>query len=260
MTNSSNSSDENLGNTKQDSPAKMWCFTLNNYTEEEHIHIKECLSSDSSNKWVIGKETGENGTPHLQGFCNFNKKIRLTGLKKYNGRAHWEKCKGSEEQNIKYCTKDNNYELHNIKLKRPLKLLKEEQLYPWQKDIIELIKQEPDDRSLYWFWEPVGKAGKTTFSKYLSAKYGAIPVEGKKNDILYTCAEFESDIYIFGFERTMEDYVPYGAMEKVKDGYFMCGKYESKPIIRANPHVLIFANFEPDTTTCSADRWIVKRI
>lgn len=258
--NSSNSSVESLGNTKQDSPAKMWCFTLNNYTDDEFLHIKNSLSSDSSNKWIIGKETGESGTPHLQGYCNFNKKTRLTALKKINTRIHWEKCKGSEDQNIKYCSKDNNYELFNIKIKKPIKTLKEEQLYDWQKNLINIVESEPDDRTVYWYWEPTGKAGKSTFAKYLGIKYGAIPVEGKKNDILYTCATYESDIYIFDFERTMEDFVPYGAIEKIKNGFFLAGKYESKPIIRNSPHVIIFANFEPDYKSLSQDRWIVKLI
>ena len=102
--------------------------------------------------------------------------------------------------------------------------------------------------------------GKTCFGKYLCANHGAIPIDGKKNDILYCCAEFESDIYIFDFERSREDFTPYGAMEKVKDGLYMCAKYESKPIIRNSPHMIVFANFEPDTEQLSLDRWVIKRI
>ena len=53
----------------------------------------------------------------------------------------------------------------------------------------------------------------------------------------------------------MEDYVSYGSIEKIKNGYFMCSKYESKPIVRNSPHVFIFANFEPELDALSLDRW-----
>jgi len=45
--------------------AKHWCFTINNYTAEE-------ATPDTSQFFylVIGKEVGENNTPHLQGTCN----------------------------------------------------------------------------------------------------------------------------------------------------------------------------------------------
>nr|UOF83117.1 rep protein [Cressdnaviricota sp.] len=257
--NSSNSSEVGKGNTKlspQDSPCKRWCFTFNNYTESEYENIVQLLNSS---KYIIGKEVGENGTPHLQGYVNFETKTRLTALKKINNKIHWEKCKGSEEDNIKYCSKDGKYTT-NFKIKKPLKILSDDKLYNWQKKVIEIIKEEPDDRKIYWFWEEKGCAGKTTFCKYLTSKYGAVPIEGKKNDILYCAAEFESDIYVMDIERSMEDYVSYGAIEKIKNGYYMCAKYESKPIVRNSPHVLIFANFEPDVSALSKDRWIITEL
>lgn len=244
-----------VGNTKRPSSSKKWCFTLNNYTDLEY---KEIISKFGSNKYIIGKEIGESGTPHLQGYVNFDVKCRPLE-KDFCKRIHWEKCKGSEQDNIKYCSKDGNYET-NIKIPKPLKCLNDNQLFSWQKEIVEIVKNEPDDRTIYWYWEPNGKMGKTTFCKYLAIKYNAIPVEGKKNDILYCCAENESELYIFDFERSMEDYISYGAMEKVKNGFYMCGKYESKPIIRNCPHIFCFANFEPEISKLSSDRWVIRRI
>ena len=49
-------------------------------------------------------------------------------------------------------------------------------------------------------------------------------------------------------------------LKKSKNGYFMCSKYESKPIIRNSPHVFIFANFEPDVKELSLDRWNVVKL
>lgn len=242
---------------KQVSASKRWCFTYNNYTEEHLVEIVEILTKNCF-KYIIGKEVGEKGTPHLQGYITKSSAFRpFTLFKKFN--CHWEKCKGSEEENIAYCSKEGNF-LTNKKIKKPIKILEESQLYDWQKWVLKLIEKEPNDRTIIWIWEPTGCAGKTTFCKYLSAKYGAIPLEGKKNDILYCAAEFESDLYVWDLERSMEEYVSYGALEKIKNGYFMCSKYESKPVIRNSPHVIVFANFEPDKSALSEDRWLILNI
>ena len=49
---------------------------LNNYTEEEFENIKRVLE-DKCKFAIVGKEVGENGTPHLQGFFNLIEKKRF---------------------------------------------------------------------------------------------------------------------------------------------------------------------------------------
>jgi hypothetical protein len=85
---------------------KNWCFTLNNYSEEEY---KEILNTDCG-YIIIGKEVGENGTPHLQGYIQMKITKRLTGMKKINDKAHWEQARGTPEENRKYCSKEKNFE------------------------------------------------------------------------------------------------------------------------------------------------------
>lgn len=249
------------GNTspppKRAVPSKRWCFTLNNPSETD---LETLVASFTEAKclYVIGREVGEQGTPHLQGYIESEVKIRP--IEKFKTTTvHWEKCKGSREDNLKYCTKDGDY-VTSFKVKRQPKILKHEDLRPWQLEIDEICKGEPDERTIHWYWEPTGMAGKTTFAKYLSYHYGAIPLEGKKNDVLYAAAEYDADVYIWDLERSMEDFVSYAAIEKIKNGYFLCAKYESKPIIRANPHVVIFANFPPNLSALSQDRWHVVKI
>lgn len=91
-----------------------WCFTLNNYNEQEYLELLET----ECQYIIIGKEVGESGTPHLQGFIHFAKPGKtLAGCKKINGKAHWEQTKGSIDQNVEYCSKDGAFEERGI---RPL--------------------------------------------------------------------------------------------------------------------------------------------
>lgn len=87
--------------------AKRWCFTLNNYTDEE---FRELLNHDSFEYVIIGKEVSPTtNTPHLQGFAYLKKPSQLSALKKIQPRAHWEQVKGSVEDNLTYCKKDGNF-------------------------------------------------------------------------------------------------------------------------------------------------------
>lgn len=81
-----------------------WCFTLNNYTEEEVTAIQGL-----DVKYIIyGKEVGESGTPHLQGYVNLARSQKLSYVSKLISRAHWEPCNGSPQQNIDYCSKQGD--------------------------------------------------------------------------------------------------------------------------------------------------------
>lgn len=95
-------------------PAKQsraWVFTLNNYTEEEYESIRGVLSSDEVEYGVVGRERGESGTPHLQGFVMFMRKKALGGCKRELGsdRIHVEISRGTPTQASEYCKKDGDY-------------------------------------------------------------------------------------------------------------------------------------------------------
>lgn len=85
--------------------SRAWAFTVNNYSEEDQQQV-EALDTQYL---VYGKEKGEEGTPHLQGYAYFKTQRTLTSLKKKLPRAHLEVAKGSAEQNRVYCTKEGEF-------------------------------------------------------------------------------------------------------------------------------------------------------
>lgn len=92
--------------------AKHWCFTLNNYTEDE-FQALEALGTELPGNvtyLVIGKEKGESGTPHIQGFISFSKKKAFGTVKAIiSQRAHLKAAKGTPRQASDYCKKDNDW-------------------------------------------------------------------------------------------------------------------------------------------------------
>ena len=149
------------GNTKPPSPAKHWCFTFNNYKDLPSF-VDFCSTCSKIDSYIFQEETGESGTPHLQGYLKFEPKQRPMTIFKLYPTIHWEKCRSPADA-IKYCTKSDtrtgNIYNKKIPIPKPLKLIKN--LYEWQTKIIDIIKTEPDDRTIHWIWETKGNRGKS---------------------------------------------------------------------------------------------------
>ena len=88
--------------------AQRWCFTLNNYENDELEELKQ-RAGVCCHYAIIGEEVGIGGTKHLQGYLHLTNpnKRRLSCMKKlWSDRAHWEIARGSDLDNKKYCSKD----------------------------------------------------------------------------------------------------------------------------------------------------------
>ena len=89
--------------------ARRYCFVINNYDEAELDSLRTRLSDPTTVRYAIfGLEVGKENTPHVQGYVALKKPLRLKALKAVvSERAHFKVCRGTEAQNIEYCTKDN---------------------------------------------------------------------------------------------------------------------------------------------------------
>lgn len=84
-------------------------FTINNYTTHDERYISNSYKDGVSSYYIYGKEIGDQGTPHLQGFIQFTKATSLGMAKHYLPRAHLEPRKGSVKEAIQYCQKEGDF-------------------------------------------------------------------------------------------------------------------------------------------------------
>lgn len=89
--------------------SRGWCFTVNNYIEQDSIDVYTLVEPDSDNYLVFGYEKGEKGTPHIQGYVHFKEARSFRTMKKLLPTAHIEVAKGSPLDNYKYCTKEGDF-------------------------------------------------------------------------------------------------------------------------------------------------------
>jgi hypothetical protein len=212
-------------------------------------------------RYVIGQEVGDEGTPHLQGYINSDKKFRPIETLQWDKSIHWEAARGTKMENVEYCIKENDY-LTNIQIPKPIKVIEPK---GWQTEVMKLVKEEPDNRAIHWFWEPDGGYGKSSLVKYLCLKQGGIVCSGKAADMKYMIVKYHEkhelwpELVIFDVPRSSKDYLSYTGIEEIKNGCFASSKYETDMVIMNCPHVLVFANFEPDyeNPQMSVDRFNV---
>lgn len=283
------------GNTNNSSSTKKrsWILTINNPTDEDWQQLDELNLDEKVKDLIAQDEIGKEGTEHIQMFINWNNARTFNSMKKLFPKAHIEFVKDFIKA-AEYCMKEESRNplgknIKKIESKTLLKLahgtmeqthstivngtrdpLEEKEPYNWQKEIIELVEQDPDERTIHWYWDSKGCSGKTTLAKHLVINNDDILFcTGSAKDVKYMVStwinnnkyERHPHMIIFNFVRSFEkDYISYQAIEEVKDGIFMSSKYESNMIVYNPPHVICFSNSPPNIEKLSKDRWNIKEI
>lgn len=142
-------------------------------------------------------------------------------------------------------------------------------LYPWQRELLAALEEEPHPRRISWIWSSAGNTGKSTMATYLGAmKEACILESAKKQDLAYIFAQKPAKIVVFDLSRTLApdddgrsklDHL-YAFAEGLKNSRIVSTKYQSAAIVFACPHVVFFANFGPDMSKWSEDRYDVREI
>lgn len=111
--------------------AKNWCFTLNNFTNDEHTRITTLPDQAEGlvSYLVVGREhlapnptggqpglAGAGGlavggaTPHLQGYVQFSQRVALARCRRLiSNRAHFEVARGTPREAAEYCKKEGDF-------------------------------------------------------------------------------------------------------------------------------------------------------
>ena len=245
-------------------PVKVYDFVINNYSENEVCQVIDSCKKYAK-KCIISKEVGKEGTPHLQCYIHLKKKILITGLQKLPGFSR-SSCRPArnEEALIEYCQKEGNV-LFRSGFPERIKLIEPD--YRWEKEILEIINGEIDDRMIYWYWSYAGGTGKSSFCKYLVVRMDAMILSGKAADMKNGIVKWQEKtgnlprLIVINIPRQFNlEYLSYEGVENIKDMLFYSGKYEGGMVAGNCPHLFVFANEAPNVVGEAARRWDVRCI
>lgn len=263
------------GNTNSPSEKRInagihWICTIPAEADEAE-GLLAALEADCGSKIVSltyqEEVGGATGYRHYQVYVRFSKKIRPVETYR-TVKTHWEPARNPAKA-ILYSRKSDTRvpsgRCFDFGVPRRLFRAEISSLRPAQKEIVDTLREPagPHDRRVMWYWESEGNWGKSWVSKVIVDNFKAIVIGGSAKDALYGVASYVEnhgegpDIVVFDIPRCTKDYVSYQSIEKIKDGLFFSAKYESCQVRFNTPHVICFANSEPDVSQLSMDRWSI---
>lgn len=255
-------------------PQRRWVFTWNNYPEDWETYFLLHRQPDGKLSGYMGeREVGEEGTPHIQGWLDFGEgcKGRPLSLRLPN-KIHFEKMRGSPQANFKYCSKDDEEFVAwgTCKLAKPYEVVIDftKSKDGWMQRAFNILVPEPHNRHVWWLWEPLGRAGKTLFCKWYEATYkDALMLEGSAHDMKNGIVQWKLKkgtsprVILINVPRSKkQEHISWAGIESIKDMIFFSGKYEGGMVNDHHPHVIFFANWEPEKGQLSGDRWRIIRL
>lgn len=152
-----------------------------------------------------------------------------------------------------------------------------DKLHPWQEKLYERIKPTiyAPERTIVWYYDPKGGAGKTCFTQYLrkihQREYIRVTAGGKTSDLVHVIrnelqAGWTGHCMFLDLSRSRDENVSkadgtYDFIESIKNGEITTTKYNGCNIfIPKRPHVIVLANCLPYPQKLSVDRWVIYEI
>lgn len=260
-----------------------WVFTYWLGMEKDGIDgIAKSLSETLAlkvDKYVFQLEQApETGRYHMQAWMERKKPFRA--IERFKGTmlegTHFEMQRAADFNARGYCCKpaskiegpwanfDTDHAVAN-ELYRELPVVREMELYPWQKMVWDLTMELPDDRVVYWFYDQMGGAGKSYLVKKMCEEPGVCRVGGRGKDCAFAIKKYIEEhkqgarVVLWDVARSAGE-IDYMMLEKIKNGCVFSAKYESSSVRWASPHVVVFSNYPPLRYKLSEDRWRVYEI
>lgn len=139
--------------------------------------------------------------------------------------------------------------------------------HKWQHDLYLELEQKPDPRKVVWYSDPKGNTGKSQFCKYYHATRGCLwmtQFNGGRDSATVVSNSIEEGwdgrIVLVDLPRQAESHSIYGPLEMIKNGGITTLKYQGRTLYFDCPHLIVFANFPPDKSAMSEDRWDIREI
>lgn len=262
-----------IGNTSVNLRSRMWFLTINNFTDDDVNTITQQCALAS--EWIWQKEFVS--VPHIHLYIKWKNAKSFKRLKTIFPRANIQKV-NNRINVIKYCSKDESridgpFFSEGIGLEiippKPIKeqLLDEEygdiEWRDWQSNILSILEQTPNNRTINWIFDEEGNKGKSFLCKFIGLKYDCIICSGKTNDIFNQTLQWREKNpqklrlppCIIDIPRSEFAHCNYAAIEQLKNGFIYSGKYEGGKVFGLSPHVFVFANSLPNQSEMSDDRW-----
>lgn len=244
--------------------SRAWCFTINNYTLVDEMHVRDV--SAEAEYLICGKEKGDQGTEHLQGYVYFKNARTFNSVKKKIPRAHIEKARGDAKANREYCSKESIwleegdmpaqgervdlYEIRdsivagekvdNIAMEKPHIYHKYGRTLNKLEDLVMRNKFRTEMTTCEWIWGPTG-TGKShrAFEGYTPSTHYVVP-----DDNGWWDAYAQQDIVILNDFR---GWIPYNVLLQLIDKYPMTVKRRGRePMPFTSKHIIITSSLKPE--------------
>jgi len=131
---------------------------------------------------------------------------------------------------------------------------------PWQAGMIAKLSEPADDRTIMWIYDEKGAGGKSLLARYIGDYMNGILITqmGGQKDTA-TLLEGEPSLsdrpIVVDLSRSSKEKEIYDPLEHMKDGSMNSVKYRGQRLRWRPGHVLVMANFRPDYTKLSRDRY-----
>lgn len=141
-----------------------------------------------------------------------------------------------------------------------------ENMYPWQRHVIQRIESAPHPRHIHWYMDTEGDVGKTELADWLEVHKDAVqwkPI-GKDDDctnaLLQATNNTPPNIIVCDLPAGKAKDISWAAVEQAKNGKVSSNKYQSGRYFGKRPHILIFSNENPTGAPLTCNRLVIHKI